>query len=70
MLVNASRNAVVLGSRFNADLDEVEAFLAKLSQQSGLQDARAVRLNPKECSLRLSQGSKRVHQAKPSTLTM
>jgi hypothetical protein len=32
MLVNASRNAVVIGSRLNADLDEVEAFLAKLSQ--------------------------------------
>jgi hypothetical protein len=32
MLVNASRNAVVIGSRFNADLDEVEAFLARLSQ--------------------------------------
>jgi hypothetical protein len=32
MLLNAGRNAVVIGSRFNADLDEVEAFLAKLSQ--------------------------------------
>jgi hypothetical protein len=31
-LLNASRSAVVIGSRFNADLDEVEAFLTKLSQ--------------------------------------
>ena len=31
MLVNASRNAVVLGSRFDARLDDVERFLAARS---------------------------------------
>jgi hypothetical protein len=47
MLVNASRNAVVIGSRFNAYLYEVEAFLAKLSQQSGFKTPERPASTPK-----------------------